>query len=296
MAKRSPDDGVQKQTTASSICFASLLELLYIFTFLFRSCSPSNGVRFALLCTDFHCISHPYGITTMSNQLQKLPVPGPAIDSSTAPDDAHATPSTVTVENRKGSPKSAANDPFLHLPFQPLPAHNSQSSETFFLHRSLYSADNDNERRTGRLLMDAAGPRLSSGSPAPPITWKGKGIVFWTENKGLALVCLSQLFGVMMNVTTRLLEMDGNHGPGMHPFQVCPAPLILHFSFCHLLIVTQILFARMTGTLILSCTYQWWAEVDSAPFGPRGVWLLLIARGVGGFFGGKDVFGLSDGE
>lgn len=43
----------------------------------------------------------------------------------------------------------------------------------------------------------------------------------------------------------------------------------------------------MTGTLILSGIYQWWAEVDGAPFGAREIRGLLIARGVGGFFGGE---------
>lgn len=41
----------------------------------------------------------------------------------------------------------------------------------------------------------------------------------------------------------------------------------------------------MTGTLILSGIYQWMAEVENAPFGTREVRKLLIARGVGGFFG-----------
>lgn len=43
----------------------------------------------------------------------------------------------------------------------------------------------------------------------------------------------------------------------------------------------------MTGTLVLSSIYQWWAKVDEAPLGSREVRGLLIARGVGGFFGGK---------
>lgn len=42
----------------------------------------------------------------------------------------------------------------------------------------------------------------------------------WARNKGLILVILAQLFGALMGVTTRLLETDGSHGPGMHPFQV----------------------------------------------------------------------------
>lgn len=41
----------------------------------------------------------------------------------------------------------------------------------------------------------------------------------------------------------------------------------------------------MIGTLVLSGIYQWWAKLS--PFGPREVRGLLIARGVGGFFGGK---------
>ena len=43
---------------------------------------------------------------------------------------------------------------------------------------------------------------------------------FWLRNKGLALVLLAQVFGTLMNVTTRLLEIEGNNGKGMHPFQV----------------------------------------------------------------------------
>ena len=42
----------------------------------------------------------------------------------------------------------------------------------------------------------------------------------WRNNKALVYVVLSQLFGTLMNVTTRLLEVDGNHGQGMHPLQV----------------------------------------------------------------------------
>lgn len=43
---------------------------------------------------------------------------------------------------------------------------------------------------------------------------------FWSRNKGLALVFMSQFFGTLMNVTTRILEKEGNEGKGMHPFQV----------------------------------------------------------------------------
>ncbi|GME49606.1 Drug/metabolite transporter [Neofusicoccum parvum] len=72
-----------------------------------------------------------------------------------------------------------------------------------------------------------------------------------------------------MNVTTRILEVEGNNGKGYHPFQV--------------------LFARMGITLILSSLYVWWKKVEHAPLGQKDVRWLLALRGFGGFFG---VFGM----
>jgi hypothetical protein len=48
-------------------------------------------------------------------------------------------------------------------------------------------------------------------SPAP-WTLKDRIRASWKSNKGLALVLISQLFGTLMNVTTRMLEMEGNGG------------------------------------------------------------------------------------
>jgi len=78
------------------------------------------------------------------------------------------------------------------------------------------------DHRTGRSLLSAPGPsyRYASRSPGPPRTWRGKLEAFWIRNKGLALVLAAQVFGTLMNVTTRLLEIEGNNGKGMHPFQV----------------------------------------------------------------------------
>ena len=186
-----------------------------------------------------------------------LSKPGPARQekSSSNPTlEPPEGPSTITGDSNANH--SAKASPYLDIPLQ---SAFSRSSDTI-------SDDNENERRTGHLLTPSRTYHLPSRSLGPPpTTWKGRFDVFWLKNKGLALVMLAQLFGVMMNVTTRLLEMDGIHGAGMHPF--------------------QILFARMTGTLCLSCTYQWLAGVANAPFGPREVRKLLIARGVGGFFG-----------
>ena len=46
----------------------------------------------------------------------------------------------------------------------------------------------------------------------------------------------------------------------------------------------------MVGTLILGGAYQWLAKVEHAPFGPRCIWGLLLARGIGGFFGGNVIW------
>ena len=54
--------------------------------------------------------------------------------------------------------------------------------------------------------------------PSSCRSWKAALRHSWSRNKGVALVLLSQFFGALMNVTTRLLETDGD---GMHPLQVC---------------------------------------------------------------------------
>ncbi len=85
---------------------------------------------------------------------------------------------------------------------------------------------------------------------------------FWSKHRGVILVAVAQLFGALMNVSARLLE--AGH---MHPL--------------------QILFLRMTMTTAFSCLYMWWYSIPDFPFGPRGVRLVLIARGVSGFVSHK---------
>ena len=99
-----------------------------------------------------------------------------------------------------------------------------------------------------------------------PRTWRNAFKDFWSRNQGLLLVSFSQLFGALMNVTTRLLELEGE---GMHPF--------------------QILFARMSLTLIFCCTWMYWKRVPDFPLGAKGIRLLLVGRGLSGFFG---IYGL----
>lgn len=79
-------------------------------------------------------------------------------------------------------------------------------------------------------------------------------------------MAISQLFGALMNVTTRLLELEGE---GMNPM--------------------QILFVRMGLTGFFCCLYMWWKDIPDFPLGPKGVRGLLVARGLTGFFG---IFGM----
>ncbi|KAK8215220.1 hypothetical protein M8818_002232 [Zalaria obscura] len=111
--------------------------------------------------------------------------------------------------------------------------------------------------------------RQPSRSPAPPRTWRGKLQASWIRNKGLFYMLLAQVFGTLMNVTTRLLEVEGNKGKGLHPF--------------------QILFARMGITFVLASGYMWYRKTPYFPLGMPEVRWLLVARGMGGFFG---VFGM----
>jgi hypothetical protein len=102
-----------------------------------------------------------------------------------------------------------------------------------------------------------------AGKPPPPLTgWRNKLAAYWTRNKGLAYMLLAQVFGVLMNVTTRLLEVEGNKGEGLHPF--------------------QILFARMFITVVLASAWMWYKKTPHFPLGKPEVRGLLAARGFGG--------------
>lgn len=87
------------------------------------------------------------------------------------------------------------------------------------------------------------------------------------SHAGIKLLLLAQLFNSGMIVTARLLEIDSD--PPFHPFQV--------------------LFVRMLVTYICCVTYMYFNKIPDFLMGPPGYRLLLVARGVIGFFG---VFGL----
>ncbi|KAL8681828.1 MAG: hypothetical protein Q9186_002060 [Xanthomendoza sp. 1 TL-2023] len=154
-----------------------------------------------------------------------------------------------------------ASQHYRYLDIPEIPLQNSFTPSDDDNNGSIYSADNENERERGRLLAPST-LRYPSTSPAPIQSWRARCIALWIANKGLVFVGLSQLFGALMNVTTRLLETTGEP---LNTFQV--------------------MFARMGITFILGTLYMWWAEVEHSLFGPREVRYLLMARGFGGFFG-----------
>lgn len=126
--------------------------------------------------------------------------------------------------------------------------------------------DPEEFRRLSLSSVSSVGfPHSRSGSPPPnlePKSFKNAFKKFWARNQGLFLVTFSQFFGALMNVTTRLLELEGD---GMNPL--------------------QILFARMSLTMVFCCTWMYWKKVPGFPLGSKDVRWLLIARGVTGFFG-----------
>ena len=132
------------------------------------------------------------------------------------------------------------------------------------------SADEYEQVRPGRAENQVnGGLRVPLQSPSPPRGWRAKLRAFWIRNLGLAYMLLAQIFGTLMNVTTRLLEVEGNQGKGLHPL--------------------QILFARMGITLVLASGYMFYKKTPHFPLGMPEVRWLLLARGFGGFFG---VFGM----
>lgn len=123
-------------------------------------------------------------------------------------------------------------------------------------------------RRLSISTISSTGQHSRGVSPFPQAqnterkTWKTPFWKFWQRNQGLFLVSFSQLFGALMNVTTRLLELEGE---GMHPF--------------------QILFARQGLTMIFCSLWMWYQNVPEFPLGLKEVRMLLVVRSVSGFFG-----------
>jgi hypothetical protein len=133
------------------------------------------------------------------------------------------TTSADSITSSAGTGPKPVSEPtrqYLDVPtkysYRPRPSIDSIYSELSEL--SIYS---DELRHFRPLVNNDPAARLPSTSPAPSRRSR-RGILsaLWIRNKGVVLVLLSQAFGSLMNVATRILETDGAHGKAMHPFQV----------------------------------------------------------------------------
>ena len=113
--------------------------------------------------------------------------------------------------DHKAALTASENQPYLDVPLQ----ESFRPSIDTISGLSNYSADTLTERSTRALRPDLE--RIPSRSLVLPKTWRDKCKAFWQRNKGLALVLLSQIFGGLMNVATRLLESGDD---ALSPFQV----------------------------------------------------------------------------
>jgi drug/metabolite transporter (DMT)-like permease len=95
-----------------------------------------------------------------------------------------------------------------------------------------------------------------------PVLPKGKFASFVHRNLGLFLIAAAQIFFSMMNLCAKLLSMED---PPIHPL--------------------EIIFVRMFITWFVALLYLHYSKVPDYLIGPKGVRLLLVVRGVVGFFG-----------
>ncbi|KAK0389705.1 hypothetical protein NLU13_3278 [Sarocladium strictum] len=178
-----------------------------------------------------------------------------------------------------------------HVPSSGVPQSNAETKEGFSNKSQFLRADHQGERRTrsrspvGFHGKDGRFPsnrwRQLSLSPAPsgrlspvpmepfelqeryhsePSASPATGFVH--RNKPAILVAISQMFGALMNMTARLLELEGD---GMHPLQV--------------------LLIRQALTSLACSLYMFLRRTPDFPLGKPELRPLLILRGVSGFFG-----------
>ncbi|KAB8346149.1 hypothetical protein FH972_023195 [Carpinus fangiana] len=207
-----------------------------------------------------------------------LPLPGPAIGLASPDANLNDLDSKPRPESHYIAPAVTAS-PATSLGV-PLVRRRSRSPDA----SSLVTNDDDFPSELRRIASNRSPPLqdpttfededLTFAKAAQRSKPEGGIAAFWSRNKGVFLVLTAQVFGCLMNVTTRLLEnpttaADGHTEQGMHPF--------------------QILFARMSITVVCASGYMWWQSTPDFPLGARDVRWLLVARGLGGFWG---VFGL----
>lgn len=111
--------------------------------------------------------------------------------------------------------KGPSNGSSLTVPTDPRP-NRSRSPDTI----SLISADEFSELRQAFSYPDAGPAPDSRGEANDVHGWGGFLASIWIRNKGVLLVLLAQIFGSLMSVTTKLLEMSTEKEKALDPFQV----------------------------------------------------------------------------
>ncbi|KAK3946816.1 hypothetical protein QBC32DRAFT_356425 [Pseudoneurospora amorphoporcata] len=208
---------------------------------------------------------NPYDGDDSSYTMINLPT-----TSSSSPSSSSSTSSNPPLASRTNK-----GDDKLHIPdlsaLQPS-ALRSLTTSPFSEHELLSPSFQHLRRTLSRSPSPSSsvqhGPNGTYPPPFPTNIKSGLG-AFLRRNRPLFQVAIAQLFGALMNLAARLLELSGEgeneKGGGMHPF--------------------QILFARMFLTSLLSLLYMHYTNVPSAPWGRPEVRWLLVLRGVTGFFG-----------
>ncbi|KAF4126411.1 EamA-like transporter family [Geosmithia morbida] len=145
-----------------------------------------------------------------------------------------------------------------------------------------HNIDTQDDVNTRQWIKDPSRTRMLSTSPVlrsltpspysenrvalPPLPPQSALQRFWQRNKSAVLVAVSQFFGASMNLSARLLELQGD---GMHPIQV--------------------LLLRQSITSLFCTAYMRWKGDGGPLMGSKDIRWLLIIRGVSGFFG---IFGM----
>ncbi|KAK3340826.1 EamA-like transporter family-domain-containing protein [Neurospora tetraspora] len=188
------------------------------------------------------------------------------IPSSSSSSSSSASPDpTVTNQTTTKSNKTS-----LHIPVPDLftaSALRSLTTSPFSEHELLSPSFQHIRRTLSRSPSPSRSFRHDPGPLSNTSSLRFRARNFLHRNRPLFQVAIAQLFGALMNLSARLLELsgEGEKEGGMHPF--------------------QILFARMFLTSLLSLLYMHWKKIESAPWGRREVRWLLVLRGVTGFFG-----------
>ncbi|KAL7937519.1 hypothetical protein V8C35DRAFT_292703 [Trichoderma chlorosporum] len=148
-------------------------------------------------------------------------------------------------------------------PQSPLPSNDYQTKSKPSLFADDFRCLSISPAPSGRLSPVPHGPYHPTGIYQAPSEASSSWLKqFWIRNKPSILVAVSQFFGALMNLSARLLELDGD---GIHPVQV--------------------LLLRQGLTSICCFIYMWWSNVPDFPFGKKEIRGLLLIRGFSGFFG-----------